>query len=232
MTKRIYEPGQVWTVRGRPQDEAPLLKIQMVEGHDGPDGEDVVYHCSIIGLTFANPEVKPEIPHAPLSRRTLDDSLIQQTATEDVFPDPAEGVHAWREGEGGVFTVSVAELAQMYDDVTADFAPAGDNLYFRTDWSHARADDPVWALYEVDPEGRVLRTIHAFADGGGLLTGVEDFADNPDDLPEPGSLVRGSFYETWKDVPFNEPFGDDGDQVVLNECPRAEFEALWNGNRD
>ena len=144
--------------------------------------------------------------------------------------EEAEGLQSWREGEGGVFTATVAELAQMFDDVTADFLPPGDNLYFRTDWAHERENDPIWVMYEVDPEGRVLRTVHAFADGGGVLTSVEDFADHPEELPDRGSLVAGSFYETWKDVPFNEPYGDEGDgeHVVLTERTRAELEDLWS----
>ena len=88
-------------------------------------------------------------------------------------------------------------------------------------------------VYEVDPEGRVLRTIHGFADGGGFLTSLEDFEDHPEDLPERDSLVQGNFYEIWKDVPMGVPHGDtgDGEHVILTERPRAEFETIWRENR-
>lgn len=231
-----YAPGQVWTYRTRPGDEASLAKIQMIERdpHAEAGEDDQVFHVSVIGLNFANPEVKGEIAHAPLNRAALDASLLALAGTDKAFPDPAEGVASWKEGEGGVFSVTLAELAQMFDDVTAQFVPTdGDNLYFQTDWTHDRAEDAVWVMYEVDPEGRVLRTIHGFADGGGYLTALEDFEDHPEDLPERGNLVQGNFFEIWKDTPMGVPHGDDGsgEYVVLTERPRAEFETIWRENR-
>ncbi len=231
-----YAPGQVWTYRTRPQDPDSLAKIQMVETdpHPLPGEDDRVFHVSVIGLNFANPEVKGEIAHAPLNLAALDASLLAPLESDAAFPDPAEGVASWKEGEGGVFSVTLAELAQMFDDVTAAFVPTdGDNLYFESAWTHDRPEDPAWVMYEVDPEGRVLRTIHGFADGGGYLTALEDFEDHPEDLPERDSLVRGNFFETWKDTPMGVPFGDDGsgEYVVLTERPRAEFETIWKENR-
>lgn len=230
-----YAPGQVWSYRTRPGDEASRLKIQMIEHYpaEGQSAEDRVFHVSVAGVTFANADVPGEIAHAPVSRETLDASLVALTDSGAVFPDPAEGVASWKEGAGGVFSLTIAELVQMYDDVTADFVPnTGDNLYFQTDWSHDRADDPVWVMYEVDPEGRVLRTIHGFADGGGVMTALEDFEDNPQDLPSPGSLVELPFFETWKDVPLGVPYGDDSETITLTERPRAEFEMIWRENRE
>lgn len=236
MTLPDYAPGQVWTYRTRPGDEASRLKIQMIEHYpaEGQSAEDRVFHVSVVGVTFANRDVPREIAHAPVSRETLDASLLALTDSGATFPDPAEGVASWKEGAGGVFTLSIAELVQMYDDVTADFIPlGGDNLYFQTDWTHGRPEDPVWVMYEVDPEGRVLRTIHGFADGGGVLTSVEDFEDHPQDLPERGNLVEGSFFEIWKDVPMGVPHGDDGngETVTLTERQQAEFETIWRENR-
>jgi len=225
-----YTPGQVWNFRGRPQDERPRVKIQMVE--QDPSGE-AVFHVSLTGLAFANPHVPGEIAHAPVSRETLDASVLDLAAEDPdkPFPDPAEGVASWKEGEGGVFTVTLADLAQMFDQVTADFVPnAGENLYFMTAWSHERPDEPAWVMFEVDPEGNVLRTIHGFADGSGALTALEDFED--EDGRGPANLVEGSFFEIWKDVPLGVPHGDpEGEHVILTERPRAEFETIWRENR-
>jgi hypothetical protein len=232
-----YAAGQVFTYRTRPGDEASRVKIQMVEHYasDGMSAEERVFHVSVARLAFRNPDVPGEIAHAPVSRETLDASLLDLAEPDPdlVFPDPAEGVAAWKEGEGGVFTFTLAELAQMYDDVTADFVAPSENLYFRTDWTHDRPGDPVWVMYEVDPDGRVLRTMHAFADGGGVLTSIEDFEDDAAELPRPGSLIEGNFYEIWKDVPFSEPHGDDGsgEHVVLTERDPLEFADLWRANR-
>lgn len=226
-----YTPGQVWSFRGRPQDVNPRVKIQMVE-HD-PSGE-LVFHVSVTGLAFANPHVPGEIAHAPVSRETLDASVVaiaEPDPEAPAFPDPAEGVASWKEGEGGVFTISLAELAQVFDQVTADFVPnAGEHLYFMTEWRHERPGEPVWVMYEVDREGNVLRTIHGFADGSGALTALEDVEDEGGRAPV--NLAIESFFEIWKDVPMGVPHGDsEGEHVVLTERPRAEFETIWRENR-
>ncbi|MBX7248488.1 MAG: hypothetical protein K1X35_05480 [Caulobacteraceae bacterium] len=223
-----YAAGQVWTYRTRPQDEGSLVKIQLVEPY-GREGLDKVFHVSLIGLTFENGYVRPEVAHAPVSRETLDASVLERVETEDEFPNHAEGLMSWREGEGGVFTITLAELAAMFDQVTAGFVGETDNLYFRTDWTHGRPDDPVSVMYEVAPDGRVLRTMHVFPDGGGVLTSVEDF----EDLPQPASLVDGNFFGTWKDVPLGEPYGDqgDGESVLLTQRDPREFAELWDANR-
>lgn len=231
-----YAPGQIWTYRTRPGDEGSRVKIQMVEHYPYAEegADDRVFHVSVAGVRFRNPAVPQEIAHAPVSRETLDASVLAlaDPDPEAEFPDPSEGVASWKEGEGGVFTLGLAELVQMYDDVTADFVPtSGANLYFQTDWTHDRPDDPVWIMYEVDPEGRVLRTIHGFADGGGVLTALDDV--DPRDLPAAGNLVQASFFEIWKDVPMGEPFGDDGDgeHVVLTQIAPVQFEDIWRENR-
>ena len=227
---RQYEAGQVWTYRTRPQDEGSLVKIQLVEPY-GPEGQDEVFHISLIGLTFQNGYVRPEVAHAPVSRETLDASVLEQVSTEDEFPNHAEGLMSWREGEGGVFTVTLAELAEMFDQVTAGFVAPTDNLYFRTDWTHDRPDDPLWVMYEVDPEGHVLRTMHGFPDGSGVLTALDDFQDT--EGAPPTSLVDGDFFAIWKDVPLGEPHGDDGsgEHVVLTQRDPREFAELWDANR-
>jgi len=237
MSANPYAPGQVWTYRTRPQDEGSRVKIQMIERdpHPREGADDRVFHVSVVGLTFANPRVKGEIAHAPLTAESLDASLValaEPHPDAPPFPDPAEGVASWKEGEGGVFDVAIAELAQMFDDVTAGFVQTdGDNLYFMTEWTHERPDDPVWVMYEVDPEGNVLRTIHGFADGSGALTALEDVEDEHGRAPE--NLVQGNFFEIWKDVPMGVPHGDngDGEYVVFTERPRAEFETIWQENR-
>lgn len=233
MPTHDYAAGQVWTYRARPQDEGSRVKIQMVEHDPSAGAGDEVFHVSVIGLVFANPHVPGEIAHAPMSREALDASLLElaPAGADATFPDPAEGVARWKEGEGGVFTIALAELAAMFDGVTADFIPTeGDNLYFMTEWTHDRPDDPAWVMYEVDPDGRVLRTIHGFPDGSGALSAIEDFEDEAGRSPE--TLVPGSFFEIWKDVPIGRPHGDpDGEHVVLTERPRAEFETIWRENR-
>jgi len=234
MSKHEYAAGQVWAYRTRPGDEASRVKIHAVEPYPGPGGEDEVFHVSVVGFSFRNPDAPPVLSHVPVARETLDASLTEQVPGEGDFPDPAEGIASWRENGGGVFNLPIADIVQMFDDLSMGFAPSGPdhegNLYFRVDAEHDRPADPAWVMYEVDPEGRVLRTIHCFPDGAGFLTSVDDV--DPGQLPSPGSLAAASFYEIWQDVELGVPISDEGGTVLLTQAPPEEFEALWQDNRE
>lgn len=113
-----YAAGQVWEYRTRAADAGSLLKIQRVEtpaGHDGP-----IYHISVIGLGLSNPAVGTELPHSPVSRETLDASVTRLSDQRPEFPDAAPGIAQWKSAQGGVFTITVAEIIQIIDDQTAN----------------------------------------------------------------------------------------------------------------
>lgn len=101
-----YAEGQVWEYKTRPQDTGSLLKIQKME-----DGGAIgtIYHISIIGIMVAG---KPNaLPHTPVSRATLDASVTRLSDAKRDWPDAAPGIAQWRADNGGVFTVSVADIA-------------------------------------------------------------------------------------------------------------------------
>ena len=105
-----YAEGQVWTYKARAQDTGSLVKIQKIE--DDPAGP--IFHVSLIGIRVNGSTTS--LQHAPVSRKTLDESVIRQVADPGSFPDPSEGIAEWRRAQGGVFTISLAQIASMIAD--------------------------------------------------------------------------------------------------------------------
>ena len=101
-----YAEGQVWAYKTRPQDSGSLVKIQKIEGAQ----VGTIYHVSLIGIRLS-PDRATELQHAPVSRQTLDASVTKQVVDPGTFPDAANGIAEWRTANGGVFTISLAEIA-------------------------------------------------------------------------------------------------------------------------
>lgn len=112
---RTYQEGQVWTYRARPGDEQSLLKIQKVE-QDPELG--TIHHISIIGFRLKNPVVAPIIAHTPVSKASLDASVLALTKDAPSFPSAEDGIEEWRNADDGrgVFTIPVAEIVQLLDE--------------------------------------------------------------------------------------------------------------------
>ena len=81
--------------------------------------EEPIYHISVIGFRFRNPRMVPALPHAPVSRETLDASVTRLVHSTAEFPSADEGISQWREARGGVFTIPVAEIVEVLDQQTA-----------------------------------------------------------------------------------------------------------------
>ena len=117
-----YAEGQVWEYRTRPGDEESLIRIQRIEpfpGAPAASGERV-YHVSIVGLRIG-PERRIEaLPHAPVARETLDASVTRLADRRADFPSADEGIALWRADRGGVFTITLAEIAAAVDMVMSD----------------------------------------------------------------------------------------------------------------
>lgn len=107
-----YAEGQVWEYRTRPGEEGSLLKIQRVELPPGTGPGAEIYHISIIGLHLNG---QTELQHAPVSREALDASVTRLSDSRVAFPDVMQGISEWREARGGVFTIPVAQIAQIVD---------------------------------------------------------------------------------------------------------------------
>jgi hypothetical protein len=114
---RTYAEGQVWRYRARPGEGRSLLKIQKIEVLPEHAAHGPVYHISVIGLKLA-PNIVGALPHAPVSRETLDASVTHLSRNRPEFPAVEPGIEEWRRAQGGVFTITVAQIAEFLDRST------------------------------------------------------------------------------------------------------------------
>lgn len=119
-----YAEGQVWEYRTRPGDGGSLLKIQHIEAAPANSGLGRIYHISIVGLHIAGQGETIPLPHAPVSQTTLDASVIRLSRSSVEFPSADEGIAQWRSDRGGVFTISVAEIAAVLDRTLSGAPPS------------------------------------------------------------------------------------------------------------
>jgi hypothetical protein len=123
-----YAEGQGWESRTRPGVEGSLLRIGKI---DTVDKVGQVFHISIVGLQIAVPERADvrltELPHIPVSRQTLDQSVTKLSKTALKGPDFSKAYAEWRkgadEGRVGVFTISVASIVGSVEETLKKSVP-------------------------------------------------------------------------------------------------------------
>jgi hypothetical protein len=113
-----YAAGQVWTYHVNPGDEGSTLQINKVEQDPklGP-----IFHISVFGLHISNPRVAggvlTALPHLPVSKATLDKSVVSLSHAAARPVAYEEGYAHWKEefdaGRADVYTLSVAEIVVL-----------------------------------------------------------------------------------------------------------------------
>lgn len=106
----VYQQGQVWEYRTRPEDTGSLLRIQRIEANPALAQYGPIYHISVIGARFKDRRLSGNLAHLPVSRQTLDASVIRLSSASPTFPDAGPGIDKWRSAQGGVFTIPLAEI--------------------------------------------------------------------------------------------------------------------------
>lgn len=114
-----YVEGQVWEYKTRPADAGSLLKIQKIDTDPRRVENRTIYHISIINVRLNDPSVRREISHVPVSREALDDSVTREIPGRPPFPDASEGIAAWRQAKGGVFTIPIAKIIDVVEQTMA-----------------------------------------------------------------------------------------------------------------
>jgi hypothetical protein len=107
-----FAPGQVWKVAAL-DSNARLVVLRVERTRDG----ERIIHAAVEGIEIKTPQgVQSRIGHLPFARAALDSS-VTELAGKAELPPFEEGYRLWREafekGEGGVFTVSVAEAVEF-----------------------------------------------------------------------------------------------------------------------
>ena len=123
-----YQPGQVWTYRTRPGEEASRLTILKVEPY-GKTGNAV--HVRINGVKINNPQVvggvSTEIGHLPFAEAVIDKCVVKLESSGAAVSHRLEGYDTWKEqadkGKAGVFTVTVVEAIGIVEKAMSQQAP-------------------------------------------------------------------------------------------------------------
>lgn len=122
---RDYAEGQVWQYKTRSSDAGSLIKIQKIEPFPDATSATLVYHISVIGLNFGGTKLDGKIEHLPVSRETLDQSVTRLSDSQAEFPDYRGGLAIWREAEGGIFTIPLAQIIDIAEQSFRRQAPGG-----------------------------------------------------------------------------------------------------------
>lgn len=122
-----FEVGQVWRYKTRPGESDSRLYIVKVDSW--PNGERI-FHVYADKLKIKNPMlaggVQTELPHAPVSEKTLRLSVMRLQNQTGALPDISEGYGVWKDeydkGGAGVFTISVSEILTLIEGVVTQHA--------------------------------------------------------------------------------------------------------------
>jgi hypothetical protein len=116
-----FQPGQEWSYKSRPVDAKSTLVVGSIET-DSNMGD--IVHITVKNVQVTNPNAEggfaTHIGHIPMSIKSLEDSVIKKLSDDEQADGIAEGIEAWREAKGGVFTISVSEAVQYIEDVLTD----------------------------------------------------------------------------------------------------------------
>ena len=115
-----FRPGQVWRYRTRPTESESTLTVLKVERHENIGA---VVHVAVGGLRVRNPHhasgVSETISHMPFALGAVHESVTERVREDAPLPDHADGYAQWRSafdaGEGGVFTIPVAEAVEYME---------------------------------------------------------------------------------------------------------------------
>jgi hypothetical protein len=113
-----YAAGQRWTYRSREQDAGSTLVIGSVQKRLL---KSTIVHVMVDGVVCATSADPIVISHMPFSKQAIDASVIELVETGvEAGPQFEEGIATWREHNGGVFDLTVAEAV----DAVVSVGPA------------------------------------------------------------------------------------------------------------
>lgn len=117
-TSSQFEPGQVWRYQTRPGEEGSRVIIGKIER--APELGTIV-HVKLVGLRLRNPAApggfSGVLAHAPVSEVQVSASVAELTDEPADLEGFSEGYQTWlsayRAGDAGIFTISLAEIAEV-----------------------------------------------------------------------------------------------------------------------
>lgn len=116
-----YAVGQVWSYKTRPGEEGSKLYIVRI---DRELASEPIFHIYVDGLQLKNPlmegGIQKNLPHAPVTQKALDGSVVELLESDALLPNIAEGYSMWRlafgRGQAGVFNVPVDQIIGIIEE--------------------------------------------------------------------------------------------------------------------
>src|SRR4051794_6583403 len=94
---REYVAGQLWSYKTLPGDEKSSVLINLVES--APD-KSAIYHVSVLNVHISaykgGPRRETVLPHFPVSKETLDKSLLEVVGKRSPYESYRAGYKIWR----------------------------------------------------------------------------------------------------------------------------------------
>ncbi len=120
-TKPEFAVGQEWSYKARETESTSTLIIGAIENH--PEmGE--IFHISVNKVKVINPRAEEglatEISHLPVSKESLMNSVLNKVADSKFDKNVEEGINTWREANGGVFSITVAEAIEYIEEILSE----------------------------------------------------------------------------------------------------------------
>ena len=115
-----FAQGQVWEYSSRPNEAGSTVLINKVES-DPKLG--LIFHVSVRAVKVKNKRslsgLTTELPHFPVSAKTLELSVTKHLRMEPPNPEYMEGYATWRrafdQGKAGIFTIPIAEIVEVVE---------------------------------------------------------------------------------------------------------------------
>ncbi|WP_299492482.1 hypothetical protein [Acaryochloris sp. IP29b_bin.137] len=123
-----FQPKQVWTYKTRPGEEASRVVILKIDDHDQAGK---IVHIHVRGVAIQNQQasggVTTVISHMPYAENALANSVIAVESEAESLPDFQKGYATWKrafdKGEGGIFTIPVAEGVDIMQNALNSSSP-------------------------------------------------------------------------------------------------------------
>ena len=115
-----YKPGQVWSYKNRPGEDASTITILRVES---TPKLGTIVHVRIDKFMLENCKGNKgdsTMDHAPFSKAAIDQSVVKLLRTERDLPNFDEGYKDWLSHCGGVYRMTVADALTMTNKTMKD----------------------------------------------------------------------------------------------------------------
>jgi hypothetical protein len=105
-----FKVGERWAYETRPGEETSTFVVGRID--ESPDGR--IVHVWVDDVRFG-PSPQTHIPHAPMSEDAVARSGTNRLETGIRATERFEtGYQTWKDDRGGVFTITIAELVDLY----------------------------------------------------------------------------------------------------------------------